>query len=125
MILVRLPKEKEAEKFVRLFKKSVKEGFVIGDVARSDTSIYFIVPDEALSTAFVYGIFERAKKDGLNVNFIYGIPLDPDNALPEDVKIAGSALVVKRRLRGKKRAEIVQSLKNRFVTLNVLEVLLK
>ena len=93
---------------------------MLGDIARSDTAVYFIFPDEALSVAFLYSVYLKAKEKGLDAEAMYATRVDPDAVLPEDVKKAGIAWLSKRPSK-----EEVASLKNRFITPNLLEVILK
>ena len=92
----------------------------MGDVAYSNTAVYFMVPDEALSVAFLYGTYLKAKERGLGVESMYAVKVDLDAVLPEDVKSIG-VVWISRRL----SKEEVAMLKNRFITPNLLEVVLK
>jgi len=93
---------------------------MLGEVAYSDAAVYFMVPDEALSAAFIYGVYLKAKGKNLNVGAMYAVSIDLESVLPEDVKRVGS-LWISRRL----SKEEIKLLKNRFITPNVLEVILK
>jgi len=76
--------------------------------------------DEALSIAFLYNVYLRAKRRGLNAEAMYATIVDLDAVLPEDVKKVGIAWSS----RGLSKEE-VSSLKNKFITANLLEVMLR
>ncbi len=122
MIILRLPKEDVPFAYQKAYKyrKNVKQGLLLGDVAYSDSAVYFLVPDEALSVAFVYGIYLKAREKGMRVETMYATPIDLDKVLPEDVKRVGEAWVSRRLSR-----EEISLLKNRLVTPSLLEVILK
>lgn len=124
MIVIRLSKERKVNKFVLRFQKNLKRGLALGDVAYSSTSVYIMVPDEALSVAFAYAAFKKAKEEGCSADFAYATPVDPEKVLPEEVRKAGLTLTEGKGLGSKRRAEIVNSLKNKFITSSVLEVIL-
>jgi len=120
-LIVRIPKEgKLAGNAVLKYRRNAKRGLVLGEVAYSDTAVYFVVPDEALSDAFAYGVYLRAKEKGLNVDAMYAVSIDLESVLPEDVKRIGT-LWISRRL----SKEEIGMLKNRFITPSLLEVLSK
>ncbi len=116
MIVVRILKSKLAENMVAKFRRNVKQGLVLGDVAYSDTAVYFMVPDEALSVAFIYGVYLKAKEKGLNVDTMYAISIDLEKVLPEEVKSIGEAWISRRLSK-----EEIKLLKNKFITISLLE----
>jgi len=121
MLIVRIPKEgKLASNAVLKYRKNVKQGLLLGEVAYSNTAVYFMVPDEALSAAFIYGVYLRAKEKNLNVDAMYAVSTDIESILPEDVKRVGSSWISRRLSK-----EEINLLKNRFITPNILEVILK
>jgi len=123
MIIVRIPKNLE-KRFVKSLvekgKKNCKRGVVLGDVASSDAFVYFIVPDEALSVAFAYNVFLKAKRKNLNVEVAYAVSIDLESILPEDVKRVGSVWTSR-----KLSKEEIKQLKNKFITPNILEAILR
>jgi len=121
MIIVRIPRESHfISRVVKEYRRNVEQGRVLGDIARSDTAVYLIFPDEALSAAFLYNIYLKAKKKGLNVEAMYATRVDLDAVLPEDVKKVGIAWLSRRPPKKE-----IESLKNKFITPNLLEVVLR
>jgi len=123
-MILRIPKELEegfVYNVVHKYRRNVKQGLVLGDVAHSDTAVYFMVPDEALSAAFVYGIYLKVKeKKNLNFDAMYATSIDLESVLPGDVKRVGASWISRRLTK-----EEIKLLKNRFITPNILEVILK
>jgi len=107
-------------KIVREYQRNVEKGELLGDVAQSDTAVYFIIPDEALSAAFLYRVYLKAREKKLDAKAMYATGMDLDAVLPEDVKKVGIAWLSKRPSKKK-----IASLKNKFITPNLLEVILK
>ena len=99
------------------YRREIKRGLALGDVARSSTAVYLIVPDEALSAALAYSIYFEAKKRGAGVDAMYATSVNLDSLLPDYVKAAGE-----RRRLPKSR---VEELRGKFITPNILEVLLR
>ncbi len=121
MLVLRIPKEKTFINNIALkYRRNVKQGLMLGDVAYSDTAVYFMVPDEALSVAFLYSVYLKARERGMRVEAMYATPIDLDKVLPEDVKRVGEVWVSRRLSKGE-----INSLKNRLVTPSLLEVILK
>lgn len=122
MLILRIPKENKRFIYrkVHKYRRIMKQGLLLGNVAYSDTAVYFMVPDEALSIAFLYGAYFEAKKKGLNVESMYAVRVDLDAVLPEDVKSIGRKLV-----RKKLSEEEINKFKNKFITPNLLEVMFK
>ncbi len=122
MLILRLPKENKPFVYqkVRRYRRIMKQGLLLGNVAYSDTAVYFMVPDEALSIAFLYGAYFEAKKKGLNVESMYAVRVDLDAVLPEDVKSIG-----KKWVRKSLSEEEINKFKNKFITPNLLEVMFK
>ena len=121
MIILRVPKEKSFINSIAMkYRRNIKQGLLLGDVAYSSTAVYFMVPDEALSAAFLYGTYLKAKEKGLGIESMYAIKVDLDAVLPEDVKSIGNVWISRRLSK-----EEVGVLKNRFITPNLLEVVLK
>ena len=122
MLILRMSKENRS--FVRQklsrFRKSVKQGLIIGNIAYSDTATYFIVPDEALSAAFLYSIYLKAKEYGLRPEVMYAISIDPDKVFPDNVKRIGESWTY-----GGLSKNEIESLKNKWITPSLLEVLVK
>ena len=121
MLIIRTSK---SDSFVRYisskYKRNARQGLVLGDLAYSNTATYLIVPDEALSVAFLYSIYLKAKEYNLRPEVMYAVSIDPDKVFPGDVKRVGDAWAY-RRLR---RSEI-KLLKNKWITPSLLEVLVK
>jgi len=121
MIIVRIPRESRfASYIVEKYRRSMEQGLVLGDIARSDTAVYFISPDEALSAAFLYSVYLKAKEKGLDAEAMYATRVDLDAVLPEDVKKVGIVW-----LSGRPSKNEIASLKNKFITPNLLEVILR
>ncbi len=121
MIIVRIPKEKAIVNAITMkYRRNMKQCFLLGDVAYSDTAVYFMVPDEALSVAFIYGVYLKAREKGIRVEAMYATSIDLDKTLPEDVKRVGD-IWIRRRL----SKEEVKLLKNKLITPNLLEVMLR
>lgn len=121
MIILRVPKDEVfTRSIITKYHRNLKRGLVLGDIAYSDTAFYLIVPDEALSTAFLYGVYLKARERGLDAEAMYATIVDLDAVLPEDVKKAGIAWSSRRLSK-----EEISSLKNKFITANLLEVVLR
>jgi hypothetical protein len=88
----------------------------IAEVATSDAAVYVVVPDEALSAAFLYSVYLYAKHRGLRVDAFYATSVDLDKVLPEDVKRVGEAWTRRRLSR-----EEIKALRSRFIVSSLLE----
>ncbi|MEM1510455.1 MAG: hypothetical protein QW290_08030 [Sulfolobales archaeon] len=122
MLIIRIPRDQKTRGIVRFVAEQLKKGNMLGEIARSSTYVYLYVPDEALSVAFAYMIYLRAKKEGLSVESLYSIPADLERILPEDVKRIGEKWSSGKYLKKAKRDTML--LKNKFITPEVMEVLL-
>ncbi|MEM1693588.1 MAG: hypothetical protein QXY26_10475 [Ignisphaera sp.] len=120
MIIIRIPKEKKATKIIGRVREFLKEGIVLGEIARGDIHVYLYVPDEALSVALAYKAYLEAKRNMLNVEALYSIPVDLTKILPLEVKRVGEKWCSRRLSKSD-----VTLLKNRFITPNILEVILE
>ncbi|MEM4913142.1 MAG: hypothetical protein QW579_02950 [Desulfurococcaceae archaeon] len=121
MIIIRIPKEQKATRIIRRVRGFLKEGIVLGEIASSDIYIYLYVPDEALSVALAYRTYLEAERSMLSVEAFYSMPVDLAKILPTDVKSVGEKWYSRRRL----SKSDISLLKNRFITPNILEVILK
>jgi len=122
MIMIRISKGRKdiIQKIVKKFQRNAKQGLMLGDIAYSDTAVYFMVPDEALSIAFVYGVYLKAREKNLNFDTMYATSIDLESMLPEDVKRVGASWISRRLSK-----EEIKLLKNKFITPNMLEAILK
>jgi len=122
VLIIHVPKEKKrfVKSLVEKYRRNAKQGLVLGEVVYSDTAVYFMVPEEALSAAFAYSVYLRAKEKSLNVEAMYAVSIDLESVLPEDVKRIGLVWTSRRLSK-----EEIKLLKNRFITPNILEVILK
>lgn len=121
MIILRLPKKKAlVDSIMVKYRRNLRRGLLLGDIAHSNSATYLMVPDEALSAAFLYSVYFKAKEKGLKVEAMYATSIDLDKVLPENVKKVAKAWTSRRLSK-----EEVSMLKNRFITPNLLEVILK
>lgn len=121
MLIIRIPKRDTdfIYKVAAKFRRNIRQGLVLGDIAYSDTAMYLMVPDEALSVAFAYSVYLEAKGRGLRVEPMYATSVDLDRALPGSIKKVGGSWLRRKPPKGE-----IESLKNRLVTPNILEVLM-
>ena len=118
MLVLRLPKGKLAENVAAKFRRAAARGLVVGEVAVGERHVYIVVADEALSAAFVYGAYALARWRGVEAELFHAVSVNPE-ALPEEVRRVGEAWI-SRRL----RKEEVERLKNKFITVSVLEAIM-
>jgi len=120
MIIIRIPKEQKTTKIIKRVGRFLKEGIVLGEIARSNIHVYLYVPDEALSVALAYRAYLEAKRNMLSVEALYSMPVDLAKILPSEVKSVGEKWCSRRLSKGD-----VSLLKNTFITPNILEVILE
>jgi len=121
MLILRLPKGKTAIRSIILkYRRNVKKGLLLGDLAYSNTAAYLIVPDEALSAAFIYSAYLKAKERNMRVEIMYATPIDLEEVLPENIKRIGETWLSRRLSK-----EEISLFKNRFITSSLLKVILE
>ena len=83
MIILRLPKKKAlVDSIMVKYRRNLRRGLLLGDIAHSNSATYLMVPDEALSAAFLYSVYFKAKEKGLKVEAMYATSIDLDKVLP-------------------------------------------
>jgi len=121
MIILRIPKGNRS--FIinvsRKLQRNIKQGILTGELARSELAYYLLMPDDALSVAFLYSTYLKAMNNRIHTETLYAMNIDIEVILPEDVKRVGKMWNF-RRLK-KKEMEL---LKNKLVTPHVLEVIM-
>lgn len=120
MLILRLPKETSfIRRVASKYKRQVKRGLLLGEIAYSDISMYLLMPEEALSSAFIYSVYLNARIKKISVNAMYATSIDIEKILPEEVKKVGRIWASKKLPKSE-----IKLLKNKLITSDILRVIL-